>query len=197
MRGYRLKCCWLFNFYMTSQEASGRLPAVRWKKYRSGIRFMVKPPLHQHQIEQVAEQFFARNSFCQVAEQFFETLQHSWRIKLNVLIWSRTLNLWRPPCCRTVLPFSDIWTSCCLSQPYIYTYIYIVQSLDSPNFAKWSSVCTQPGCSKKLCGRAQGILSLTPKSSRLPTGFHGRHSRQEFTPLWRPKDNNDSWFTSR
>ena len=160
MRGYRLKCCWLFNFYMTSQEASGRLPAVRWKKYRSGIRFMVKPPLHQHQI--------VFTCVCQVAEQFFETLQHSWRIKLNVLIWSRTLNLWRPPCCRTVLPFSDIWTSCCLNQPYIY----IVQSLDSPNFAKWSSVCTQPGCfAKKLCGRAQGILSLTPKSSRLPTGF--------------------------
>ena len=114
MRGYRLKC-WLFNFYMTSQEASGRLPAVRWKKYRSGIRFMVKPPLHQHQI--------VFTCVCQVAEQFFETLQHSWRIKLNVLIWSRTLNLWRPPCCRTVLPFSDIWTSCCLNQPYIYSAI--------------------------------------------------------------------------
>ena len=113
MRGYRLKC-WLFNFYMTSQEASGRLPAVRWKKYRSGIRFMVKPPLHQHQI--------VFTCVCQVAEQFFETLQHSWRIKLNVLIWSRTLNLWRPPCCRTVLPFSNIWTSCCLSQPYIYIF---------------------------------------------------------------------------
>ena len=114
MRGYRLKC-WLFNFYMTTQEASGRLPAVRWKKYRSGIRFMVKPPLHQHQI--------VFTCVCQVAEQFFETLQHSWRIKLNVLIWSRLWTFEDPllPNCSTFFGHLDLL----LSKPTIYVYIYI------------------------------------------------------------------------